>query len=199
MAVNSEPILKRCRTLGISPTVIGVSKESRRNPKANKRQKLSEYGQQLKEKQKLKFIYGMLEKQFHHYFEIAKKMKGNTGENLITCLESRLDNVVYRMQLARTRRESRQLVSHCHFTVNGKKVNISSYRVKVGDIIALNDKSKDTPKFKEIIEINKGRAIPTWLKFDKDKLSAEVLRIPGKEDLDYEVEESLIVELYSKH
>lgn len=198
MAVNREPILKRCKSLGISPTVLGMSKETRRNPKAGKRTKLSEYGLQLKEKQKLKFIYNMLEKPFHKYFEIGKKMPGNTGENLLTCLESRLDNVVFRMALARTRREARQLVSHCHFLVNGKKVNIASYRIKEGDVISLKDKSKEGPKFKEIIEINKSRAIPSWIEYNKDEFSGKILRMPVKDDLDYEVTESLVVELYSK-
>lgn len=143
MAINREPILKRCRYLGISPAVMGISKESNRNPNANKRKKVSEYGMQLKEKQKLKFIYGVLEKPFYHYFEIAEKMEGKAGENLITILESRLDNVVFRMGMALTRRESRQLVSHGHFMVNGQKVDIPSYRVKVGDVIELCEKKQE--------------------------------------------------------
>ena len=152
MAINREPILKRCRYLGISPAVMGISKESNRNPNANKRKKVSEYGMQLKEKQKLKFIYGVLEKPFYHYFEIAEKMEGKAGENLITILESRLDNVVFRMGMALTRRESRQLVSHGHFMVNGQKVDIPSYRVKVGDVIELCEKSKKSDKFKDVAE-----------------------------------------------
>ena len=198
MAVNREPILKRCKSLGISPMVMGIAKETKRDPNANKRKKVSEYGLQLKEKQKLKFIYGVLEKQFYHYFEIAQKMEGQAGEILITCLESRLDNVVFRMGLAMTRRESRQLVSHGHFNVNGKKVDIPSYRIKVGDVISLRDNSKKSPKFKEIIETTAGRVTPTWLEVNKDEQSAKVIRMPVKEDLDYEIEEHLIVELYSK-
>lgn len=198
MAVNREPILKRCKSLGISPMVMGIAKETKRDPNANKRKKVSEYGLQLKEKQKLKFIYGVLEKQFYHYFEIAQKMEGQAGENLITCLESRLDNVVFRVGLSMTRRESRQLVSHGHFNVNGKKVDIPSYRIKVGDVISLRDNSKKSPKFKEIIETTAGRVTPTWLEVNKDEQSAKVIRMPVKEDLDYEIEEHLIVELYSK-
>ena len=198
MAVSREPILKRCKSLGISPMVMGIAKETKRDPNAGKRKKVSEYGLQLKEKQKLKFIYGVLEKQFYHYFEIAQKMEGQAGENLITCLESRLDNVVFRMGLALTRRESRQLVSHGHFNVNGKKVDIPSYRIKAGDVISLRDNSKKSPKFKEIIETTAGRVTPTWLDVNKDEQSAKVIRMPVKEDLDYEIEEHLIVELYSK-
>lgn len=198
MAVNKEPILKRCRYLGISPMVMGISKESNRNPGANNRKKLSEYGMQLKEKQKLKFIYGVLEKQFYHYFEIASKMEGKTGDNLITCLETRLDSVVYRMGLALTRREARQLVVHSHYTVNGKKVNIPSYRVKVGDVIALKEKDRTSEKFKATVEETKDRIVPTWLDAKKDDFSAAVTRLPSAEDIDYEVATHLIVELYSK-
>lgn len=198
MAVSREPILKRCKSLGISPMVMGIAKETKRDPNAGKRKKVSEYGLQLKEKQKLKFIYGVLEKQFYHYFEIAQKMEGQAGENLITCLESRLDNVVFRMGLAMTRRESRQLVVHGHFNVNGKRVDIPSYRIKVGDVISLRDNSKKSVKFKEIIETTAGRVTPTWLDVNKDEQSAKVIRMPVKEDLDYEIEEHLIVELYSK-
>ncbi len=198
MAVSKEPILKKCKTLGISPMVMGISKSSKRDPNANKRRKVSEYGLQLKEKQKLKFIYGVLEKQFFHYFEIAEKMEGKAGENLVTCLESRLDNVVYRMGLALTRREARQLATHGHFKINGQKVDIPSYRVKPGDVIALCDNSKKSPKFKEIVETTKGRMIPLWLEMDKTELSAKVVRSPKLEDIDYEIAEHLIVELYSK-
>lgn len=172
MAVNREPILKRCKSLGLSPAVMGLSKQSKRNPGANRRQKISEYGLQLKEKQKLKFIYGVLEKQFRHYFEIAEKMEGKAGENLLTCLESRLDNVVFRMGLAATRRESRQLVTHGHFNVNGSRVDIPSYRIKVGDVVSLREKSKNSPKFKEIIETTSGRVSPLWLEANKEDLSA---------------------------
>ena len=164
MAINREPILKRCRYLGISPQVMGISKESNRNPNANKRKKVSEYGMQLKEKQKLKFIYGVLEKPFYHYFEIAEKMEGKAGENLLTILESRLDNVAFRMGMALTRREARQLVSHGHFMVNGKRVDIPSYRVKVGDVIELCENSKKSDKFKDVAEATKGRVIPLGLK-----------------------------------
>ncbi len=198
MAVNREPILKRCKYLGISPMVMGVAKETKRDPNANKRKKVSEYGLQLKEKQKLKFIYGMLEKQFYHYFEIAQKMEGQAGNNLITLCESRLDNVVFRMGLATTRREARQLVVHGHYNVNGKRVDIPSYRIKVGDVISLRDNSKKSEKFKQIIETTAGRLTPTWLDVNKDQQSATVVRMPVKEDLDYEIEEHLIVELYSK-
>ena len=198
MAVSREPILKRCKALGISPMVMGVANETKRDPNANKRRKVSEYGLQLKEKQKLKFIYGMLEKQFHHYFELAQKMEGQAGVNLITLCESRLDNVVFRMGLAMTRREARQLVVHGHFDVNGKRVDIPSYRIKEGDVISLREKSKKSEKFKQIIEATAGRVTPTWLDVNKDVQTAKVVRMPNKEDLDYEIEEHLIVELYSK-
>lgn len=198
MAINRDPILKRCRYLGISPAVMGVAKESNRNPNANKRKKVSEYGLQLKEKQKLKFIYGVLEKPFYHYFEIAEKMEGKVGENLITILETRLDNVVYRMTLALTRRESRQLVSHGHFLVNGKRIDIPSYRVKIGDVIELCENGKKSDKFKEIIDGTKGRVIPLWLEANREAATAKVVRMPVKDDIDYEVEETFIVELYSK-
>ena len=198
MAVSKEPILKRCRYLGIEPGVVGVFKKSNRNPNANARRKVSEYGIQLKEKQKLKFIYGVLEKPFHHYFELASKMEGQAGNNLITVLESRLDNIAFRMGLALTRREARQLVTHGHFTVNGKKVDIPSYRVKVGDVIALRDKSKSSAKFKDLLEKTSGRIVPLWLEMNKEQLSAKVARMPSIEDVDYEVAPHLIVELYSK-
>lgn len=198
MAVSKEPILKKCKALGISPMVMGVGRETKRDPNANRRRKVSEYGLQLKEKQKLKFIYGMLEKQFRHYFELAEKQEGQAGTNLLTMLESRLDNVVFRMGLSTTRREARQLVTHGHFLVNGKRVDIPSYRVKPGDEVALREKSKQSAKFKEIVEVTKGRVVPTWLEVNGDALSAKVVRLAEKEDLDYEVEEHLIVELYSK-
>ncbi len=199
MAVQKEPIVKKCRTLGISLGVMGVSKkESNRFKNANNRKKVSEYGLQLKEKQKLKFIYGVLEKQFRHYFEIANKMEGKTGDNLITVLESRLDSVVFRMGLALTRREARQLVAHGHYTVNGSKVNIASYRVKVGDVIALRDKDKTSEKFKATVEATKDRVTPLWLDAKKDDFSATVVRMPSAEDIEYEAATHLIVELYSK-
>ena len=194
MAVNREPILKRCKSLGISPAVMGIAKETKRDPNANKRKKVSEYGMQLKEKQKLKFIYGVLEKQFRHLFELAEKMEGQAGANLITLLESRLDNVVYRMGLSMTRREARQLVVHGHYLVNGKRVDIPSYRIKEGDVISLKENSKKSEKFKQIIEANASKAAPTWLDVNKDNQTAKVLRMPVKEDLDYDIEEHLIVE-----
>lgn len=198
MALNKEPILKRCRYLGISPMVMGIAKESNRNPGGGNRKKVSEYGMQLKEKQKLKFIYGMLEKPFYHYYEIASKQAGQTGPNMITLLESRLDNIVFRMGLALTRREARQLVVHGHYTVNGKRVDIPSYRVKEGDVIALCDKSRSSEKFKAVVEQTSGRVVPLWLEMNKEALSAKVVRMPTVEDLDYEVQTHLIVELYSK-
>lgn len=198
MAVNKDPILKRCRYLGISPTVVGVDKSSKRNPGANTRKKVSEYGLQLKEKQKLKFIYGVLEKPFRHYYDLATKMEGSAGGNIITLLESRFDNVVYRMGFALTRREARQLVNHGHFTVNGKKVDIPSYRLKVGDVVELKEKSRSNAKFKENLELTASYVSPSWLDVDRDNFKATINRMPVTEDLDYEVETHLIVELYSK-
>ena len=204
MAVNKDPILKRCRYLGISPTVMGIDKKSNRNPNANNRRKVSEYGTQLKEKQKLKFIYGMMEKPFRHYFELAEKMEGKAGDNLITLLESRLDNVAYRMGLASTRREARELVTHEHVTVNGQKVDIPSYRVAIGDVVALGEKSRTSTLFKGndqtagILEKTKSRTTPLWLEVSEDKFSAKVTRLPNPSDIDYEAETHLIVELYSK-
>ena len=198
MARDREPILKKCKALGISPLVMGISKESIRNPHAHQRKKLSEYGLQLKEKQKLKFIYGVGEKQFYHYFELAEKQPGVVGENLVIMLESRLDNVVFRMGLATTRRESRQLTSHGHFLVNGKRVDIPSYRVKAGDVISICEKSKQSPRVKEVIEATQGRLVPAWLEMNAEELSAKVVRMPLRSDIDYDLEEHLVVELYSK-
>ncbi|MBQ4466107.1 MAG: 30S ribosomal protein S4 [Oscillospiraceae bacterium] len=199
MAVNKDPILKRCRYLGISPMVMGINKKSNRFEKAGpNRKKVSEYGMQLKEKQKLKFIYGMMETPFRHYFELAEKMEGKAGDNLITLLESRLDNVAYRAGYALTRREARQLVGHGHFTVNGKKVDIPSYRVSVGDVIAVKEKSRTSAKFKDVVEQTNGRTTPLWLDVNKDAFSATVNRLPNPTDIDYEAETHLIVELYSK-
>ena len=198
MAVSREPILKRCRYLGISPMVMGISKESNRNPNANSRKKISEYGMQLKEKQKLKFIYGVGEKQFYHYFVLANKMAVKAGDNLITCLETRLDSVVFRMGLALTRRDARQLVTHKHFTVNGVRIDIPSYRVKVGDVIELHEGSKSSAKFKEVVEQTADRTVPLWMEANKEAYSAKIVRLPNPEDLDYEVAAHLIVELYSK-
>jgi len=196
MAVSREPILKRCRYLGISPAVLGYSKTSKRGKNVNTRKKVSEYGMQLKEKQKLKFIYGVLEKQFYHYFEIAGKMEGKTGDNLVTCLETRLDNVAFRMGLGATRRDAREIVTHGHVYVNGSRVDIPSYRVKKGDTVSLAEKARSLPKFKETSESVKSRITPAWLTV-KD-FTATVERLPGMEDVDYPVEAHLIVELYSK-
>ena len=198
MAKNSQPIAKRCRALGISPAVMGYSKKtSNRNPGGKMRRKQSEYGVQLTEKQKVKFIYGVLEKQFRMYYEKAEKMEGKTGENLLSLVERRLDNVVYRLGLAATRREARQLVNHSHFTVNGKKVNIPSYIVKVGDVIEVSAKSKETNRFKALAEADVVTLIPKWLE-KTDKLAGKVIALPQRDDIDYPVEEHLIVELYSK-
>ena len=198
MAKNSQPIAKRCRALGISPAVMGYSKKSsNRNPGGKMRRKQSEYGIQLTEKQKVKFIYGVLEKQFRMYYEKAEKMEGKTGENLLSLVERRLDNVVYRLGLCSTRREGRQLVNHAHFTVNGKKCNIPSYIVKAGDVIAVADGSKDTNRFKAIAENDGTTLVPKWLE-KTDKLSGKVIALPARDDIDYPVEEHLIVELYSK-
>lgn len=198
MAISKEPLLKRCKYLGISPMVMGVAKESKRKGDQGNRKKVSEYGMQLKEKQKLKFIYGVLEKQFYHYFEIAEKQQGQAGTNLITILESRLDNVVFRMGMAITRRESRQLVTHGHFTVNGQKVDVPSYRVKPGDVIAVSDTSKKSPKFAQIVEQTNGRLVPLWLDVNKEAMSAKITREFQREELDFEIAEHLIIELYSK-
>ena len=198
MAKNSQPIAKRCRALGISPAVMGYSKKSsNRNPGGKMRRKQSEYGVQLTEKQKVKFIYGILEKQFRMYYEKAEKMEGKIGENLLSLAERRLDNVVFRLGFAATRREARQLTNHAHFTVNGKKVNIPSYIVKVGDVIAVSDKSKDSNRFKALLEGEATALTPKWLE-KTDKLSGKVIALPQRDDIDYPVEEHLIVELYSK-
>ncbi|MCR4692980.1 MAG: 30S ribosomal protein S4 [Firmicutes bacterium] len=197
MARNTQPILKRCRTLGIEPAVMGVHKSSRKNP-AKGRKKQSEYGLQLNEKQKVKFIYGVLEKQFRHYYVMATKKHGITGEELLSLLETRLDNVVFRLCLANTRKEARQIVNHGHILVNGKKVDIPSYLVKPGDVIALTEKSKGAPRTQEIAEANAARVVPKWLDMDKDTKQGKVIALPARDDIDYEVEEHLIVELYSK-
>ena len=197
MAKNTQPILKRCKTLGISPAVLGVNKETNRNPKQSRR-KQSEYAMQLTEKQKVKFIYGVLEKQFRTYYKKAEKMEGKAGENLLILLESRLDNVVYRLGFAKTRREARQLTSHGHFTVNGQKVDIASYRVKPGDVIAVREKSRSSAKFKALVEELGATATPKWLEKEKDSFEGKVIAMPQRDDIDYEVAEHLIVELYSK-
>ena len=198
MAVNRDPILKRCRALDLSPAVLGYDKKSNRNPNGNKRKKESEYASQLKEKQKLKFIYGVLEKQFYHYYELATKEEGIAGENLLKLLESRLDNVVFRMGMACTRREARQLVNHAHFTVNGKRVNIPSYQVKPGDVVAVSEKSRSTTKFKSLLEENGKKACPKWIEKANDSFEGKIVAMPARDDIDYDVAEHLIVELYSK-
>lgn len=197
MAINRQPVLKRCKTLGINPATMGIDKSSNRNPKQG-RKKQSEYGLQLNEKQKVKFIYGVLEKQFRKYYVMATKKQGITGEMLLQILESRLDNVVFRLGLANTRREARQIVNHGHITVNGQKVDIPSYLVKPGDVIAVREKSKDSVRIKEIVETNANRVVPKWLSMDKNTLTGKVITLAARDDIDYEVEEHLIVELYSK-
>lgn len=197
MAKNMQPILKRCRTLGISPAVMGIYKSSKRNPNPT-RKKQSEYGRQLTEKQKVKFIYGMLEKQFRRLYETATKMPGVTGENFLQLLESRLDNVVFRLCLASTRRESRQMVNHGHILVNGKRVDIPSYRVKVGDVITVKEATLSSNWMKGIIEKNSSRTVPKWLDMDKNTVTGKVIALAQRDDIDFEVEEHLIVELYSK-
>ena len=198
MSRYREPVLKRCRYLGISPTVIGIDKESNRKPAANKHKKVSEYAIQLKEKQKLKFIYGVWEKQFRKYFEIASSKKGKTGEVLLQLLESRLDNVVYRLGYARTRAQARLQITHGAFQVNGKKVYIPSYIVKVGDEISVREIRKDNGTIKQSVEENASRLVPTWLEKDINNLSGKVLSVVSREEIDYPVEEHLIIELYSK-
>ena len=198
MAVNRDPILKRCRALGISPAVLGYDKESNRNPGGDTRKKLSKYGMQLKEKQKLKFIYGVLERQFYHYYELAAKEEGMTGENLLKILECRLDNVVWRMGIASTRREARQLVSHEHLELNGKKVNVPSIRLKVGDVISIRENFRSSERCKALAEEMQTKIAPKWLEVNKETLTAKVIALPTKEDLDYPVEEQNIVEFYSK-
>lgn len=197
MAKNTQPILKRCKTLGISPAVLGYSKETRRNPKQSRR-KQSEYGMQLTEKQKVKFIYGVLEKQFRAYYEKAEKKQGITGEILLQELERRLDNVVFRMGFANTRREARQLVNHGHFTVNGKRVNIPSFQVKPGDAVAVCEKSRSSAKFKALLEENGKKAMPKWIDKAASSFEGTIVAMPARDDIDYEVAEHLIVELYSK-
>ena len=197
MAVNRTPVLKRCRSLGLDPVYLGVDKKSNRQLKRSGR-KTSEYGLQLREKQKAKFIYGVLEKPFHKYFDIADRKKGMTGENLMTILESRLDNVVFRMGFARTRREARQIVDHKHVLVNGKQVNIPSYLIKAGDTVEIKEAKKSSPRYKEIVEVTGGRMVPDWLEVDQENLKGTVKELPAREAIDVPVDEMLIVELYSK-
>ena len=198
MAKNMQPVLKRCRTLGVSPAAMGYSKTSNKNPGGQRRAKKSEYAMQLTEKQKVKFVYGMQERQFRSYYEKASRAEGNTGEVLLSMLERRLDNVVYRLGYASTRREARQLVNHGHFTVNGKRVNIPSFLVKVGDLVAVCEASVSKPRFKKMKEDDAFVAAPQWLDRDKNTLQGKVVAIPTKEDIDFEIAEHLIVELYSK-
>lgn len=196
MARDMGPIIKRCRYLGIEPSVLGSSKKLG-NRKRNMR-KLSEYGVQLKEKQKVKFIYGVLENQFRNYYKKADKMNGITGENLLQLLETRLDNVVFRLGYGRTRKEARQVVRHNLVTVNGKKANIPSIQVKVGDVIEIKETKKDLERFKQVLEVTSTRIVPEWLSADHDNLKGSVVTLPKREQLDLPVNETLIVELYSK-
>ncbi len=197
MAVNRTPVLKRCRALGIEPAVLGYDKKSNRQPH-NAGRKVSEYGLQLREKQKAKFIYGVLEKPFRNYYDRADMMKGMTGENLMVLLESRLDNVVFRMGFARTRKEARQVVGHKHVLVNGKQVNVPSYLVKAGDVIEIREKSKSLNRYKAIVEVTGGRLTPDWMDVDIDGLKGTIKNLPTREQIDVPVDEMLIVELYSK-
>ena len=197
MAVNRVPVLKRCRSLGLDPIYLGIDKKSTRELKRANR-KVSEYGLQLREKQKAKFIYGVLEKPFHNYYEKAERMPGMTGTNLMTILESRLDNVIFRLGFARTRQEARQIVDHKHVLVNGKQVNIPSYLVKAGDTIEIKEKVKSMQRYKDILEVTGGRLVPEWIESDQENLKGVVKELPSREVIDVPVNEMLIVELYSK-
>ena len=197
MAVNRVPVLKRCRSLGLDPIYLGIDKKSTRQLKRANR-KMSEYGLQLREKQKAKFIYGVLEKPFRNYYAKAERMKGQTGTNLMTLLELRLDNVLFRLGYGRTRKECRQIVDHKHVLVNGKQVNIPSYLVKAGDVIEIKEKNKGLQRMKDIVEVTGGRLVPEWLDVDAEKLQGTVKELPSREQIDVPVDEMLIVELYSK-
>ena len=197
MAVNRVPVLKRCRSLDLDPTFLGYDKKSKRTS-ARAGKKMSEYGLQLREKQKAKFIYGVLEKPFRNYYDRADRMKGQTGSNLMTILETRLDNVVFRMGFARTRREARQVVLHKFVTVNGKVINIPSYLIKAGDVVEIKEAAKNIQRFKDISEITAGRLVPEWLDVNKENLQGTVKELPSREVIDVPVDEMLIVELYSK-
>ena len=197
MAVNRVPVLKRCRSLGLDPIYLGIDKKSTRQLKRANR-KMSEYGLQLREKQKAKFIYGVLEKPFHNYYDKADRMPGQTGANLMIMLETRLDNVIFRLGFARTRQEARQIVDHKHVLVNGKQVNIPSYLVKAGDVIEIKEKHKDCQRYKDILEVTGGNMIPDWLEVDAENLKGTVKELPSREAIDVPVDEMLIVELYSK-
>lgn len=195
MAINRQPILKRCRALGLDPSVLGINKKSNRGPRPNANQKPTEYAIQLREKQKAKFVYGVMEKQFYKLYEEATRKDGVTGENLLQYLERRLDNVVYRLGFVKTRRQSRQVVSHGHILVNGKRVNIASYRVKAGDVISVAEASREVEFIKEAVaEAN----APTWLELDKANFTGKVLQNPGRDAVDFELNEALIVEFYSR-
>ena len=197
MAVNTTPVLKRCRSLDLDPLYLGIDKKSRRKAK-NAGRKISEYGLQLREKQKAKFIYGVLEKPFLNYYKKAEKQKGMTGENLMVTLELRLDNVIFRLGFARTRKEARQIVDHKFVTVNGKVVNIPSYLVKAGDVVEIKESKKNIQRMKDIVEVAGGRIVPEWLDIDAEKLQGTVKELPSREQIDVPVNEMLIVELYSK-
>lgn len=197
MAVNRVPVLKRCRSLDLDPTFLGYDKKSNRTS-ARAGKKISEYGLQLREKQKAKFIYGVLEKPFRNYYNRAERMKGQTGENLMVMLESRLDSVVFRMGFARTRREGRQVVGHKHFLVNGKPVQIPSYLIKAGDVIEVREKAKSLQRYKDILEVTGGRLVPEWIEVDQEAMKGTVKYLPTREMIDVPVNEMLIVELYSK-
>ena len=197
MAVDRVPVLKRCRSLGVDPIYLGIDKKSNRELKRANR-KISEYGLQLREKQKAKFIYGVLEKPFRNYYTKAEKMEGQTGENMMILLERRLDNVIFRMGFGRTRRETRQIVDHKHILVNGKCVNIPSYLVKAGDVIEVKEKAKSAQRYKDVLEVTSGRLIPAWLDVDQENLKGVVKELPTRDEIDVPVNEMLIVELYSK-
>lgn len=197
MAVDRVPVLKRCRSLDLDPIYLGIDKKSNRESKrANK--KISEYGLQLREKQKAKFIYGVLEKPFRNYYDKAERLNGQTGENLMILLERRLDNVIFRLGFARTRKEARQIVDHKHVLVNGKQINIPSYLVKAGDVVEIKETKKNSPRYKEIVEVTGGRLVPEWLEADLEGLKGTVKELPKREAIDVPVDEMLIVELYSK-
>ena len=198
MAQNMQPVLKRCRTLGVSPAAMGYSKTYNKNPGGQRRAKKSEYATQMTEKQKVKFVYGIQEKQFRNYYEKASRAEGNTGEVLLSLVERRLDNVVYRLGFANSRRQARQLVNHAHFTVNGNRVNIPSYMIKAGDVVAVCEKSVSNNFFKKLKEDDTFVAAPKWLDRDKNTLSGKVVAMPTKADIDFDIAEHLIVELYSK-
>ena len=197
MAVNRVPVLKRCRSLGLDPIYLGIDKKSNRNLNRSSR-KMSEDGLQLREKQKAKFIYGVLEKPFRNYYKKAQRQPGQTGENLMIMLETRLDNVVFRMGFARTRKEARQIVDHKHVLVNGKQVNIPSYLIKAGDVIEIKEDCKGSQRYKDIIEVTGGRTVPAWVEVDQENLKGEIKELPKRDEIDVPVDEMLIVELYSK-